>query len=153
MLNLLIQELPLPPLDPSAGEPGRVLDSCVEAQVHGPIDLRCDIERLVIDPSFDGTATGEILNEISQKYRFPIYRHCGFQLAADAVSEDFRGSAVKKLAKRIAGTGLINAEVIGASEATLHTHPEIWTDWGSRDEALQHLKQLWHVLVHYGEAK
>jgi hypothetical protein len=153
LLNILMQELSLPPLDPSTGEPGRVLDSCVEAQVHGPIDLRFDIEQLVIDSSFDGTPTGEILDEIARKYRFPIYRHCRFQFAADSVPEDFRGPAVKKLAKRIAVTEMVNAAVIGAAEATLYTHPETWDDWGSRDEALQHLKQLWHVVVHYGEAK
>jgi hypothetical protein len=40
--------------------------------------------------------------------------------------------------------------VIGAAEAALHHHPEAWRDWGNREEVLQHLKQLWHVLVHYG---
>ena len=56
-----------------------------------------------------------------------------------------------RLAQRIAGEdGLIDAAVIGTAEASLHHHPEVWRDWGSREEVLQHLKQLWHVLVHYG---
>ncbi len=58
LLGMLCQELPLPPKDPSKSTPGRVLDSCVEAQIHGPIDLRCDVEGLVMDPAFDGTPTG-----------------------------------------------------------------------------------------------
>ena len=54
------------------------------------------------------------------------------------------------LAQRIAGDGMLDAAVIGAAESTLYLQPERWRDWGSRDETLQHLKQLWHVVVHYG---
>jgi uncharacterized protein DUF3626 len=122
----------------------------VEAQIHGPINLQHDVERLVIDPAFDGTPTGETLNEISRKYEIPIQRHCGFQLPAHAVPDDFRGPAIQKLARRIAGNGFVDAAVIGAAEATLYSQPELWRDWGSYDEALQHLKQLWHVVVHCG---
>jgi hypothetical protein len=56
-----------------------------------------------------------------------------------------------RLAERIAGvTGMIDAAVIGTAEASLHHQPELWRDWGSPEEVLQHLKQLWHVLVHCG---
>jgi hypothetical protein len=55
-----------------------------------------------------------------------------------------------KLARRIAGKGLVDAAVIGAAEATLYSQPDLWRDWGSREETLQHLKQLWHVVVYYG---
>ena len=151
LLDILCRELPLPPGDPSAETPGRVLDSCVEAQVHGPINLQHDVERLVIDPAFDGTATGETLNEISRKYAIPIQRHCGFQLPVDAVPDDFRGPAIPRLARRIAANGQVDAAVIGAAEAMLYSKPELWQDWGSHEETLQHLKQLWHVLVQYGE--
>jgi hypothetical protein len=150
LLDILIQELPIPPIDPSKGAPGRVLNTCVEAQVHGLINLRHDIERLVIDPSFDGTPTGEILKEISRRYEIPIQRHCGFQLPVHAVPADFRGPAMPRLARRIAGNGLVDAAVIGAAEATLYSQPDLWRDWGSYEETLQHLKQLWHVVVHYG---
>jgi hypothetical protein len=150
LLEVLCRELPLPPMDPSIGAPGRVLDSCIEAQVHGSINLRQDIERLVIDPAFEGTSTGAILNEISCKYEMPIQYHCGFQLPVHAVPDDFRGPAMPKLARRIAGDGLVDAAVIGAAEATLYSQPDLWRDWGSREETLQHLKQLWHVVVHYG---
>lgn len=150
LLELLCRKLPMPPPDPSTGIPGRVLDSCIEAQIHGPVNLRDDIERLVIDPAFDGTITGEILNEICCKYEIPIQRHCGFQLSVDAVPDNFRGPAMPKLAQRVARNGLVDAAAIGAAEATLYLQPEMWRDWGSRAEVLQHLKQLWHVVVHYG---
>jgi hypothetical protein len=56
-----------------------------------------------------------------------------------------------RLAQRIAGEdGIIDAAVIGAGEALLYHDPDAWGDWGSRAEVLQHLKQLWHVLVRYG---
>ena len=150
LLDVLCHQLPLPSMDPSMGSPGRVLDSCIEAQVHGSINLRKDVERLVIDPAFEGTSTGSILNEISCKYEIPIQYHCGFQLPVHAVRDDFRGPAMPKLARRIAGDGFVDAAVIGAAEATLHSQPDLWRDWGSREEILQHLKQLWHVVVHYG---
>src|SRR5262245_29135384 len=56
-----------------------------------------------------------------------------------------------RLSRRIAGTdGTLDAAVIGRAAASLHQQAEAWRDWGSREDALQHLKQLWHVLVHYG---
>ena len=56
-----------------------------------------------------------------------------------------------RLAQRIAGKdGMLNAAVIGSAEASLHEQPDTWRDWGSHAESLEHLKQLWHVLVHYG---
>ena len=58
---------------------------------------------------------------------------------------------VATLAPRIAGDdGTLDAAVIGSAEALLHERPEEWRDWGSHAEALQHLKQLWHVLILYG---
>ena len=86
-----------------------------------------------------------MLNEISRKYAIPIQRYCGFQISVDAVPDDFQGPVMTKLARRIAGNGLVDA-----AEATLYSQPDLWRDWGSREETLQRLKQLWHVVVHYG---
>ncbi len=67
------------------------------------------------------------------------------------VPDDFRGPAMPHLARRIAGAnGNIDAAVIGAAEASLYHYPDAWEDWGSRAEVLQRVKQLWHVLMHYG---
>jgi hypothetical protein len=54
--------------------------------------------------------------------------NCGFQLPAKAVPDDFRGPAMPRLARRIAGDGILNAAVIGSAEATLHSQPESWLD-------------------------
>jgi hypothetical protein len=130
---------------------GRVLDTQIEAQVHGPIDLHNDVELLVADPAFARTSTGEILRQMAARYEFPLHWHSGFRLSVGQIPPDFRGPAMPPLARRIAGEkGIIDAAAIGAAEASLYHHPDAWSDWGSRAEALQHLKQLWHVLVHYG---
>lgn len=146
----LSQELPRDRVNSTTARPGRVLDTGIEAQIHGPIDLGRHVERLVVDPAFRDTPTGDQLRQIGRKYSFSLEYHPGFRLAAREVPEEFRGPAVSRLARRIAGDGMIDAATIGAAEASLYSEPERWRDWGTRDETLQHLKQLWHVLVHYG---
>ena len=140
-----------PRRDPAELETGRVLDTQIEAQVHGPIELEQDVELLVADPAFAGTNTGTTLREISQRYGFPLRWHCGFRLRVEEVPDDFRGPAMPRLARRIASAdGVLDAAVIGAAETSFKRDPETWRDWGSRSDVLQHLKQLWHVLVHFG---
>ena len=147
----VLRELASPRKEPADLPAGRVLDTQIEAQVHGPVELQEDIELLVADPAFAPTTTGETLRELALRYGFPLRWHCGFRLAVGEVPDDFRGPEMPRLAHRIAGeNGLIDAAVIGTAEASLHHRPEVWRDWGSREEVLQHLKQLWHVLVHYG---
>jgi uncharacterized protein DUF3626/glycosyl hydrolase family 26 len=149
----VLKELPQPRRDPADGDAGRVLDTEIEAQVHGPVDLHEDVELLVADPAFAATATGRILRELSMRYEIPLRWHCGFRLTVRDVPDDFRGPAMPRLAQRIAGNdGTLDAAVIGVAERSLHEQPDAWRDWGSRAEALEHLKQLWHVLVHYGLA-
>ena len=147
----VLKDLQKPRREPADGEPGRVLDTEVEAQVHGPVDLYQDVELLVADPAFAETATGGILRELASRYAIPLRWHSGFRLPVQKVPDDFRGPAMPRLAQRIAGQeGTLDAAVIGRAEASLRNHPEAWRDWGSHAEALEHLKQLWHVLVHYG---
>jgi hypothetical protein len=151
LLLRLFQELPQSRKDPANGEAGRVLDTEIEAQVHGPIDLHCDVEMLVADPAFAATTTGAVLRELARYYQIPLRWHCGFWLPVRNVPDDFRGPEMSRLAQRIAGTnGTIDAAVIGSAAASLYEKPETWRDWGICEEALQHLKQLWHVLVYYG---
>ena len=135
---------------PSSGMAGRVLDTGIEAQVHGPIEMERDIERLVADPAFIGTPTGGRVEELSHKYAFPLDWHCGFRLGTRDVPDEFRGPAVPKLARRIAGDGIVDAAVIGAAQRSLRLCPEGCRDWGTPEAALEDLKRLWHVLVHFG---
>jgi hypothetical protein len=140
----------LPRPNPSTCAAGRVLDTGIEAQVHGPIEMAHDVGRLVADPAFAGTQTGDCLKELCRKHAIPLDWHGGFRLAVRDVSDEFRGPAIPRLARRIAGGGMIDAAVIGAAQRSLQSHPEDWREWGSHEDILQHLKQLWHVLVHYG---
>jgi hypothetical protein len=71
----VLKKLPQPRRDPTEGDSGRVLDTQIEAQVHGPIDLRRDVELLVADPAFAATATGAILRELALRAGTP--RHAG----------------------------------------------------------------------------
>ena len=147
----LLHELARPRKDPAAGKAGHVLDTQIEAQVHGPINLHQDAELLAADPSFAASATGAVLRQLAQRYDIPLRWHCGFRLTVPAVPDDFRGPAMPHLARRIAGIdGTLDAAVIGRAAASLHQEPEAWRDWGSPEGTLQHLKQLWHVLVQYG---
>lgn len=80
LLTYLRTELSSPYPDPSNLEHGRSLDSFIEAQVHGTVDLGVDVERLVADPAFRGTMTEEHLKAICSKYNIPLYWHPGFSL-------------------------------------------------------------------------
>jgi hypothetical protein len=153
LLELLSRDLASRAQPYPVGPTGRVLDSCIEAHVHGPIDLRRDVDALVIDPAFQETRTGATLVKLCREYEIPNGWHSGFELPVEEVVADFRGPAMPQLANRIARGGIIDAAVIGAAASTLHSRPETWADWGSTDDAMQHLKQLWHVLVHYGRPR
>ena len=147
----MLEALAQPRTDPAEQMPGRVLDTQIEAQVHGPIDLRQDVELFVADPAFATTDTGEVMRDISQRFQIPLRWHCGFRLPVGEVSDHFRGPAMPRLAQRIAGSdGILDAAAIGAAETSFRRNPGTWNDWDSRADVLEHLKQLWHVLVHFG---
>lgn len=134
---------------------GRALDAYIEAQVHAEIDLAGDVAALVIDPSFERTATGVLLRELASKNGIALRVHPGFVLAAKDVPDDFRGPRMVPLAARIdaefgASSGEIDAALLGVAAATVSRSPERWSDWGTVDETLQHIKQLWHCLVRFG---
>jgi hypothetical protein len=147
LLKILRERRP----DPSLGEPGRVLDTGVEAQIHGPIILDRDVETLVADPAFAHTPVGQSVVELADKYGFDLQWHCGFRLAVRDVPDDFRGPAMPRIAERIAGRdGILDAGVIGRAAASLHHDPGQWSEWGSYFDVLRLFRQLWHILVHFG---
>jgi hypothetical protein len=61
-----------------------------------------------------------------------------------------RGYAVRPLAVRIAGIGILDAAKIGEAANCLWRDAESWKDWGSFDENLTRFRRLWHVMVLYG---
>lgn len=141
----------MPFSDSSKCEAKRNLNHYIEAQVHGNIRLKEDVEILVADPSFKGTPTGQILEQICLQYAIQLYWHMGFAMWVDEVPSDFRGPTMPSLAKRIAHHGYIDASMIGSAAMHLKHDPAAWRDRGTEKEVLQELKLLWHVLVRYGK--
>lgn len=129
-------------------EAGRALDSFIEVQIHGPVLLERDVEAVWADPAF---CQNPDLEALSQHYSVPLCWHPGFVMAAADVPEEFRGPKVAQLARQLAPAGLLDAAVIGRAESQFRTEPSAWSQWGSELEILQLLKQLWHVLVQFGQ--
>lgn len=149
--------------DPPAGAParrahGRALDAYIEVQVHGDLVLARDAVALVAEPAFEGTATGEELRELCRRHGVGLRAHAGFAMSADEVPSDFRGPRMPALALRVVehfggDRATLDASVIGRAAQSLHHAPDAWSDWGTQAETLQHIKQLWHVLVRYGRPR
>jgi len=134
---------------------GRALDDYIEAQIHGELSLARDVEALVVDPSFRGTDTGRVLAGIAGRHGFPLHWHGGFELPVDGVDAEFRGPDIPPLAvwvhAQFARPGEpVHAALIGRAAASVVREPERWADRGPVEVTLQHLKQLWHVLVRFG---
>lgn len=127
-----------------AGSPGRALDDYVEAQVHGPIDLRRHAEAVVLDPSFTGTPIAELVAALG----VPVEWHGGFELRAEDYDSEFRGPHMPPLAVAVAAEygEVITAAVVGR----FSNEPHKWARFGEPDELLQYAKHLWHTLVRYG---
>ncbi len=151
LIEHLRVNLEKPIADPAAGISRRNLNQYIEAQVHGDVLLRQDVDILVADPSFKETEIGRILEHVCTQYSIDLYWHMGFALGAADVPIDFRGPSMPSLASRIAEKGIVEASMIGAAAMALRRNPESWSDRGSYDEVLQELKYLWHVLVRYGQ--
>ncbi|MCP1396892.1 MULTISPECIES: DUF3626 domain-containing protein [Bacillus cereus group] len=151
LINHLLANLKRPFIDLVSKEPARNLNHYIEAQIHGEISLKEDVEALVADPSFKGTDVGKVLEEICLKYAIDLYWHIGFVLAVDEVPMDFRGSKMPSLARRIARNHCIDANIIGSAVVDLKRNPLSWSDRGTYEEVLQELKLLWHVLVRFGK--
>ncbi|WP_430791468.1 DUF3626 domain-containing protein [Virgibacillus flavescens] len=151
LIHHLLDNLEKPFVDPSNKKSARNLNHYIEAQVHGDISLKEDVEILVADPSFQGTSIGQILEELCSQYSIKLYWHGGFALRSDEVPVDFRGPSMPSLAKRIAQKDLLTTKMIGSAAMDLKRNPDSWSDRGTYKEVLQELKLLWHVLVKYGK--
>ena len=102
-------------------------------------------------------AAGLTLGALATRFGFALRFHPGFRLAATDVPDDFRGPRMPPLAARVVARfaddrRTIDALVIGRAARDLARDAAAWADWDTADEARQHLKQLWHVLVRYGSS-
>ena len=142
--------VPCTPRGVSNDRPGRALDTFVEAQVHGPVELMRDAEGLVVDASFRAHPIGDTLAEIASTYGLALSWHPGFALAAEEVPETFRGYPTRKLAERISTGAPIDAPAIGAAHNDFARDPDAWRAFGSPSEIRTCFRRLWHALVLLG---
>jgi hypothetical protein len=142
--------VPIVPEQTAADPNGRALDTFVEAQIHGPIMLRRDIEALVVDSSFYSTSVAATLSDLSSTYDIPMRWHPGFTLRADEFPESFRGFPTRCIAERVAADGIVDAPSLGAGQNDFVQNPSSWQELGSWSDALTSFRRVWHFLVLLG---
>ncbi|MET8509513.1 DUF3626 domain-containing protein [Streptomyces sp. NPDC004787] len=111
------------------------LDDYVEAQVHGPVELARDVEALVLDPSFRGTA----VEAAARALPCPLEWHGGFRLTVEELRRhpDYRGPEFVELGAALAEDGLLDARIVQeAAESGRHDR--------------QAVKRVWHLLARFG---
>jgi len=113
------------------------LDRYIEAHVHGPVHLARDIEALVLDPSYAGTAVEIHASLLPVRLEW----HAGFRVAIETVRKnlDYRGLPYVELASHLAVDGQLTPAIIGLAAATGQHAPD-------------DLKKVWHYLARFGEA-
>ncbi|MGK4585806.1 DUF3626 domain-containing protein [Kitasatospora sp. HPMI-4] len=111
------------------------LDDYIEAQVHGPLLLKRDVEALVLDPSYRGTA----VEAAARNLPCPLEWHPGLRLTVEELRRhpDYRGQEYVDLGTEIAVDGYLSPRIIGDAART-----------GLHDQ--QALKRVWHCLARFG---
>lgn len=130
--------------------PVKNLDHYIEAQIHTPIFLANDVQKICMDPCFSETEVFPLLEEITEEYNIELFWQKGNCLDLEEVPDNFRGPEMPALAKRVASSQLLNAADIGKACQSLSKEPSTWSEFGSQSEVLQKLKMLWHVLLKFG---
>ncbi len=130
--------------------PARNLDGYIEAQVHGGVSLGDDVEMIVLDPSFHGSAVESDITAAAERYGFDLAWHGGSEIEVEEVPDDFRGPSMPAIASRVArADGIVGAHAIGV--AALEDRFEEPTSHGDPQESpRQQLKYLWHTLLAHG---
>ncbi|WP_189189482.1 DUF3626 domain-containing protein [Streptomyces albiflavescens] len=112
------------------------LDDHVEAQIHGPLRFDCDVEALVLDPSYRGTD----VENAAGRLPCPIEWHPGFRLSVAELRRhsSYRGQEYVDLGAEIAVDCWLNPKIIGDAARTGRY-------------GLQDLKKVWRCLARFGE--
>ncbi|MCU1537894.1 MAG: hypothetical protein JWP82_2245 [Humibacillus sp.] len=113
------------------------LDDYVEAHVHGVVDLATDVEALVLDPAYRGTA----VESDAQQLGVAVEWHPGHRLDVPTLRAhpDYRGPEVVALGESLAVDGVLTPAELGPAARTGRHDP-------------QTLKRVWHLLARYGRA-
>ncbi|MEW6437319.1 MAG: DUF3626 domain-containing protein [Pseudomonadota bacterium] len=110
------------------------LDNYIEAHIHGPLDLRRDVEAVVLDPSYRSTP----VEESAALLGCPVEWHDGFKLRLEMLPEceSFRGTVTADAIAKIAIGGDVTPLVLG--QARTHS-----LDY-------QTAKWVWHCMAKFG---
>jgi hypothetical protein len=111
------------------------LDDYIEAHVHGVVRFASDVEAVVLDPCYRGTA----VEQLAAKLACPVEWHPGFALAVEDFVRhpEYRGPEVISAGVAIALDGRLDARIVGAA-ANAGTHDP------------QTLKRVWHHVARFG---
>jgi hypothetical protein len=114
---------------------GGLLDDYIEAHVHGTVTMAEDVEALVLDPSYRGSA----IEDQARSLGVPMEWHEGRLLTVETLEAhpEFRGPHIVEVGRRIARHGLLDAAIIG--RAVL-----------GGEEDSQDLKKVWHHVARFG---
>ncbi|HZX05467.1 DUF3626 domain-containing protein [Kribbella sp.] len=105
------------------------LDDYVEAHIHGPVRFACDVDALVLDPSFIGTPVEDAARELG----CPLEYHPGFRGTPATFDPAYRGPETVALAQEL------------GPELTPHLLGE-----AARNHPPQAIKYVWHCLARFG---
>ncbi|GAA1892645.1 DUF3626 domain-containing protein [Paeniglutamicibacter psychrophenolicus] len=121
--------------EPKGINPSRdPLDDYIEAHVHGVLELRRDVEAIVLDPSYRGTP----IEAAARKLGCPVHWHQGFAATGTMLHQPgYRGKGPAELASRLAGDGELDPSGLGHARLRPGLDP-------------QELKKVWHLLARYG---
>lgn len=114
------------------------LDDYVEAHVHGVLDLRADVEAVVLDPCYRGTP----IEAAAARLPCAVEWHGGFVLTTSELRRhpEYRGPEFVRLGESLARDGRLDPRVLGDASRT-----------GRHDE--QALKRVWHCVARFGSAE
>jgi hypothetical protein len=112
-----------------------VLDSYIEAHIHGDLVVRTDVESIVLDPCFQGTSIEAAACQLGCKVEW----HNGFMAQVSKLEKypEYRGEKYVQLACEIAREGVITPEIIGEA-----VNRKLYNE--------QDLKKVWHYLARFG---
>jgi len=111
------------------------LDRYVEAHVHGRVRVPNDVEALVLDPSFQGTA----LPQLARSAGLVVEWHAGYraQLSDIAANPAYRGAEVVQLARQLAREEVLTPALLSQINGPARPDPQL-------------LKKVWHYIARYG---
>lgn len=109
-----------------------LLDRYVEAHVHGGLSTSRDVEAVVLDPCFCGTAVEEAASALGCALEW----HPGFEVTSSSLDPDYRGPEFVALARSLGQ--VLTPDLIGEAARSQQHDP-------------QALKRVWHYLARFGQ--